>query len=276
MTHPADIAANLVAVHQRIEAACRACGRSSDSVTLVAVSKLVPEDAIRAAIAAGARHFGENRVQEAAGKIAALAGEAARSAPAGPAGIPGAGAAGAPLTWHLIGHLQSNKAGRAVELFDLIHSVDDADLVREIGRRAQRSGKAQAILLQVNCSGEMTKSGCRPEELVELARRAAATPGIVLRGLMTIGPLDPNPEATRAAFRRLRGLRDEAERALGADGAPAPGAGAAPLGAAGRPRGRLLPELSMGMTGDLEMAIEEGATLVRVGTAIFGERGGWR
>lgn len=249
------IAERLAAVRQRIERACRQAGRAPDAVTLVAVSKTMPLEAVRAAWAAGARVFGENRVQEAETKIMAL-----RAA----AECPG-------VAWHLVGHLQSNKAGRAVDLFDLVHSVDDLDLARALGRRAlgrrvlERQAQAlaaggsakseQAVLVQVNCSGEASKSGCAPEEALELAAGVHGTPGVSLRGFMTIGPLEPEDaaaaaEGARRAFRRLRELRDEAERRLGV----------------------ALPELSMGMTNDLEVAIEEGATLVRIGTAIFGSR----
>lgn len=216
-----------------MEAVCRRVGRAADSVTLVAVSKTVPLAAVEAAWGAGARTFGENRVQEAEAKIRAFH----------PPGI----------AWHLVGHLQSNKAGRAVELFDLIHSVDDLELVRALARRAGARAKRQALLLQVNASGEAAKSGCAPEEAAALARCVLEAPALALRGLMTIGPMPgpgDDPEAARPAFRRLRALRDELERTLGVS----------------------LPELSMGMTGDLEVAIEEGATLIRVGTAIFGSR----
>lgn len=196
----------------------------------------MPAEVVRAAWQAGARVFGENRVQEAEAKIRQLA------------GLDGA-------TWHLVGHLQSNKAGKVVGLFDLIHSVDDAELLRALGRRAVAAGVTQGILLQVNCSGEASKSGCAPDDAVALARLAHDTPGLALRGFMTIGPLEPaDPDVAlagaRRAFRRLRELRQAAEQAVGT----------------------MLPELSMGMTDDLEVAIEEGATLVRVGTAIFGSR----
>jgi len=224
-----SIAANLQKTRERLALACTRAGRAPESVRLVAVSKTVGTEHIREAIAAGATDLGENKVQEAQPKIEAI---------------------GAGVTWHLIGHLQSNKAGRAVQLFDLIHSVDSESLAKDIDRRAGLAGKRQAILIQVNCSGEASKSGCAPEALVGLARTAGQLENIELRGLMTIGPLDTDPEAARTAFRLLAKLRNEAQEALGT----------------------ALPELSMGMTGDLEVAVEEGATLVRVGTAIFGER----
>lgn len=195
----------------------------------------MPLALVEAAWQAGARVFGENRVQEAEAKIRAFRPEG--------------------LAWHLVGHLQSNKAARAVELFDLIHSVDDLDLVRALARRAEAQGKRQALLIQVNTSGEASKSGCFPDDAAELARGVLEAPGLRLDGLMTIGPLpeagaEEDLEGARGAFRRLAELRFDLERKLGAP----------------------LPELSMGMTGDLEVAIEEGATLIRVGTAIFGSR----
>lgn len=262
------IADRLAAVRHRIDMACRGAGRAPDSVTLVAVSKTMPIEAVQAAWAAGARVFGENRVQEAEAKILALRAFAAAGAGADAGGASGSGRtfeSGPPsgyagIAWHLVGHLQSNKAGKAVELFDLIHSVDDAELARALGRRAlalEARGrvKKQAVLVQVNCSGEASKSGCDPAVALELAAAVHRTPGVELRGFMTIGPLEPEDaaaavEGARRAFGRLRALRDRAQEDLGT----------------------ALPELSMGMTGDLEVAIEEGATLVRIGTAVFGSR----
>ena len=220
----------LASVLARIALAATRAGRDPSSITLVAVSKTHPVDAIAAAVALGLRHFGENRTQEAVPKIEALAGRG--------------------LTWHLVGHLQSNKAGKAVEHFDLIHSIDNPALAGEVARRAARIAKRQRVLIQVNCSGEASKSGCDPAAFHELARAVALLPDLQLEGLMTIGPLDPDPESARPAFRLLRRLRDEARAALGLE----------------------LPHLSMGMTDDLEVAVEEGATLVRVGTALFGHR----
>jgi pyridoxal phosphate enzyme (YggS family) len=252
-SNASPIADRLAAVRHRIDMACRGAGRSPDSVTLVAVSKTMPVEAVQAAWAAGARVFGENRVQEAEGKILALR----ACAGAGAGADSGGGAPYAGIAWHLVGHLQSNKAGRAVELFDLIHSVDDAELARALGRRAlalEARGrvKKQAVLVQVNCSGEASKSGCDPAVALELAAQVHRTPGVELRGFMTIGPLEPGDaaaaeEGARRAFGRLRALRDRVQEELGT----------------------ALPELSMGMTGDLEVALEEGATLVRIGTAVF-------
>jgi uncharacterized pyridoxal phosphate-containing UPF0001 family protein len=259
----ADLRLNLEQVLDRLERAAGAANRSPADVRLVAVSKTFPAEAVLKAIQVGLADFGENRVQEAALKIPAvtqaMAGGAA--SPGGAAGLGGVappGGAATPAsrpppaapTWHLIGHLQSNKAARAVELFDLIHSIDSESLARETARRAAQHGRRQPILLQVNCSGEAAKSGCEPDALPGLAEAAAAEPALELLGLMTIGPLDPDPEAARPAFRMLARLRDEARRRTGL----------------------ALPHLSMGMSGDLEVAVAEGATLVRVGSALFGAR----
>lgn len=219
-------------VRARIEQAAVRAGRPPSDVSLVAVSKTHPAEMIAAAAGLGLRHFGENRIQEAIPKIEALSGRG--------------------LIWHLVGHLQSNKAGKAVEHFDLIHSIDSIELAHEVARRAARIGKRQRVLVQVNGSGEASKSGCVPGAFHDLARAVAGHPELELEGLMTIGPLDPDPESARPAFRLLHRLRDEARQALGLP----------------------LPHLSMGMTDDLEVAVEEGSTLVRVGTALFGRRSG--
>lgn len=225
-----SIQTNAKAVHDRIEAACHRAGRDPASITLIAVSKTRPVEDIEAAIAAGLVHFGENRVQEGIAKFEHVK--------------------GGPVKLHLIGHLQSNKAGKAVELFDLIHSIDSEALATEVNRRAEKIHKVQPILIQVNCSRETRKNGCDPGDLPALRRAVAALPNLDLRGFMTIGPLSDDPETARPAFRELARLRKESEEDLG----------------------QPLPELSMGMTADLEVAVEEGATLVRVGTALFGER----
>jgi len=153
-------------------------------------------------------------------------------------------------TWHMIGHLQGNKVNRALESFDLLHGIDDAGLGSAVARRAHGAGRAMPVLVEVNVSGEASKYGAPPERLPRLLDELAALEGLELRGLMTVGALVARPEDARGGFARLRGLRDDGERRLG----------------------RPLPELSMGMSGDFEVAIEEGATLVRVGTALFGER----
>lgn len=219
----------LAVVRRRIEAAAERSGRAASSVTLVAVSKTVPVDAIREAVAAGAGILGENRVQEARDKVAALAGAA---------------------QWHLIGHLQTNKVKLAVGLFDRIHSLDSIRLAHELDRHAGEARRRMRCLVQVNVGGEAQKDGASEEEVRPLLEAARRLPHILVEGLMVIPPFLSDPEAVRPFFRRLRVLRDELAR----DGVP-------------------LPDLSMGMTHDFEVAIEEGATLVRVGTAIFGPRG---
>jgi pyridoxal phosphate enzyme (YggS family) len=217
-------------VRARIEAAGRRAGRAPGGVTLVAVVKTQPSAVVAAAVASGLTHLGENRVQEAEAHQA----DVPRSA----------------ATWHMIGHLQRNKVGKAVERFDLVHGVDDVALGEAIARRAREAGRVVPVLVEVNVSGEASKFGADPESLPELLGRLAGLEGIELRGLMTVGAPVARPEDARGGFARLRGLREDGERRIG----------------------RPLPELSMGMSGDYEVAIEEGATLVRVGTALFGER----
>jgi len=220
----------LTAVRRRIEAAAGRSGRAAESVTLVAVSKTMPVEAVRAAVAAGATILGENRVQEARDKIEALAGAA---------------------EWHLIGHLQTNKAKLAVGLFDRIHSLDSIRLAHELERHACEAGRRVRCLVQVNVGGEEQKNGASESEVRPLLEAASRLPHLLVEGLMAIPPFLSDAEAVRPFFRRLRVLREE----LASDGF-------------------VLPDLSMGMTQDFEVAIEEGATLVRVGTAIFGPRDG--
>jgi hypothetical protein len=215
------IAERVAHVQQRVQRAAERAGRSPAEVTIVAVSKGFPPSVIDEAVIAGIAHVGENRVQEAAAKIAALR--------------------GLPVTWHLVGHLQTNKAKTALELFDIIHSVDSLHLAEVLSSRAERP---LPILLEVNAAGEASKFGLPPGEVAAAAQAIARLPRLDLRGLMTVAPFVSDPETVRPVFRELRRLRD----ALG------------------------LPELSMGMTDDFEVAIEEGATLVRIGRAIFGER----
>ncbi len=197
----------------------------------MAVTKTVGLEGLQAAVAAGQRLFGENYVQEAKTKIAAL---------------------GPDLTWHFIGHLQSNKARLAVELFDLIHSVDRLSLAQALEQAAARLGKVQDILLQVNLAWEESKSGTAPENAEALLRELSKLPHLKVLGLMTMPPWFDDPERVRPYFRELRQLRDRLRRLQIVAGD--------------------LPELSMGMTGDFEVAVSEGATLVRIGTAIFGRR----
>lgn len=221
------IAGNLRSVQDRIEQAARKAGRSGGEITLVVVTKTRSISEIRQAIDAGAADLGENYVQEAEEKF---------------------GEIGAVVRWHMIGHLQRNKARHAVQVFDLIHSVDSEALAREIGRRAEAMGKTQDVLVEVNISGEETKAGVEPESALALAERIAEIEGIRVRGLMGMAPIVADPEDTRPYFAKLREIWDK------------------------------LPDeqrecLSMGMTQDYEVAIEEGANMVRIGTAIFGPRG---
>ena len=225
------IRARLDDVRGRIARAAGRSGRDPGSVVLVGVVKTVPAESIREAVAAGLADLGENRVQEAEGHIDSVGRTAAR--------------------WHLIGHLQRNKVGRAVELFDRVHGVDSGTLAEALSRRAIATGRTLPVLVEVNVSGETTKFGVAPQAVNALLERVAALPGLSLEGLMTVGAPGTAEEA-RAGFARLRALRDEGERVLG----------------------RRLPELSMGMSGDFEVAVEEGATMVRVGSALFGARPG--
>ncbi|MDQ3806088.1 MAG: YggS family pyridoxal phosphate-dependent enzyme [Acidobacteriota bacterium] len=227
--------ARLGVVRRRIAAAAGRAGRRAEEVTLIAVSKTHPASLLRAAAEAGAADFGENRVQEAEAKIEELRRDATR------------------VRWHLIGHLQSNKARRAVKLFDLVHTVASAALAGRLERICAEEGRARLdVLVQVDLAGEATKSGAREEELPALAAALEACDRVRCAGLMTLPPFFEDVEEVRPYFRRLRELRDE-WRARGLFGE---GAG----------------ELSMGMSHDFEAAVEEGATMVRVGTAIFGER----
>jgi len=214
---------NVRRIEERIAGACERAGRSADEVTLVAVTKTIDIPAIEAAFDAGVVNFGENRVQEALSKIERLE----RLKPR--------------LTWHMVGHLQTNKAKTAVDIFDIIHSVDSLRLAEELSRRSQRD---LSVLIEVNVTGEETKSGFSVNDVNGAITRIARLPNIVIEGLMTIAPWVDDAEQVRTVFRQLRQLRD----ALG------------------------LKHLSMGMTDDFEVAIEEGATLVRIGRAIFGER----
>lgn len=236
---PEGLRARLEGVRRRIVEAAARAGRDAREVTLVAVSKTHPVEALREALAAGALDFGENRVQEAGPKIEELRAEAREA------------------RWHLIGHLQSNKARRAAQLFDCVHSVDNAALAVRLERICAEEGRARLdALIQVDLAGEATKEGANEEELPRIVDAFAAFERVRLVGLMTLPPFFEETERVRPFFRRLRELRDE-WRGRGAFG---DGAG----------------ELSMGMTHDFEAAVEEGATMVRVGTAIFGARGATR
>ena len=224
-----DLAANLTGIQDRIAAAAQRAGRDPASVTLLAVTKAQPPEAVRAAAELGLTLFGENKVQEAKAKIPLCPGR---------------------LRWHMIGHLQSNKVRDAVHFFEMLESIDSLLLAEEVNRRADQVAKTMPILLEVNIVGEASKFGYPPEQLLSELKQINALPRIEVHGLLTIPPWTPDPEKVRSVFRQLRELKQRCEDILGAP----------------------LPQLSMGMTGDFEVAIEEGATIVRIGTALFGER----
>jgi PLP dependent protein len=227
-----SIASRLSEVRGRIDAAARSAGRDPSSVRLVAVSKTFPLDAVRDAYAAGQRDFGENRVQEALQKIEASVDLSIR--------------------WHLLGHLQTNKARKAAPAFAMIQSIDGVDLLQKIDAAAADTGHAPELLIQVDLAGEATKHGAPPADIPRIFEAAARCRAARVAGLMTLPPAPDAPEDARPWFRKLRDLREHWRAA----GVPA----------------EMLRELSMGMSGDFEVAVEEGATLVRVGTAIFGSR----
>lgn len=225
-----DAAERLQEWKERLARAAESAGRDPAGVRLLPASKTVPAERLREFFDAGQTVFGENRVQEAKAKVGILP---------------------ASCRWHFIGGLQRNKVRDAVEMFELIHSVDAAALAEEIEKRAAAAGKVQRVLLEVNLAGEASKHGCRPEEVPGLLETANRLPHVEVHGLMTVPPVTEDPEDARPYFRRLRELRDRLEQASGA----------------------ALPELSMGMTHDHAQAVAEGATLVRVGTGLFGKRG---
>ncbi|MFH1136727.1 MAG: YggS family pyridoxal phosphate-dependent enzyme [Pseudomonadota bacterium] len=220
-----DIKDRLARVRTRLEAARIRAGRAPGDVRLVAVGKTQPVEAIRAALEAGVEIIGENYIQEAIDKIEIL---------------------GRPCAWHFIGRLQTNKAKYAARLFDMIHSVDNLKLARELDKKAEAAGRRPAVLVQVNLSGEETKGGTTNEDAARLAEAVGRLKNLTLSGFMTMPPFFDQPDKARPFFAALRELRDKIGEASW--------------------------ELSMGMSGDFETAIEEGATLVRVGTAIFGAR----
>ena len=232
MESEARIQKNILQLEERINAACERNGRRREDVRLVAISKTHPPEAIRAAFDVGLREFGENQVQEALAKRPALA--------------------DLDVTWHLVGNLQTNKARPARELFDWVHSLDSLRLAEKLAQAPAPSGRRLPVLIEVNLGEEVSKAGVPSAEAANLAEQIGAIEALEVRGLMVIPPFLSNPDAVRPYFRRLRELADEI-------------------------RSRHLPnvgmqELSMGMSHDFEVAIEEGATMVRVGTAIFGER----
>jgi len=227
-----EIARNYARVRKAVDEAARRAGRRPEEVILVAVSKTKPPEYIRAAVEAGAAHIGENYMQEAVEKIEALG--------------------DLPARWHFIGHLQRNKARFAAEHFDIVETVDNLRLARELEKRCTKAERHLDILIQVNVGDEAQKSGVSVDEAPALLEQAADLEHLHIKGLMTIPPFDLNPEEARVYFVRLRELRDELARR------PLPGVA--------------LDHLSMGMSADFPVAIEEGATMVRVGTAIFGAR----
>lgn len=213
-------------VEERIANACIHAGRPRESVRLLAVSKTKPPEAVREAVEAGLHSFGENRVQEASSKISMCPGG---------------------LEWHLIGHLQTNKAKQAAQLFQMVHSVDSLKLLTALDTHARTT---LPVLLQVNVAGEAAKFGMRPDEVADVIEAANQMKNVEVHGLMTIPPFSPDPEKTRVHFAALRTLRDQLQEETGTP----------------------LPELSMGMSHDLEIAIQEGSTWVRIGTDLFGGR----
>lgn len=229
-----ELASRLALVRAAIAEAAGRVGRDPRDVRIVAVTKTLPPDAVRAALAAGLEDVGENYVQEARAKRAHV-----------PEGV-----------WHLIGGLQRNKVRQAVATFERVHSLDDAGLAAALDAAARDAGKRLPVLVQVNVAGEATKRGADPDGAVALCETVLRLPGLALDGLMTIGPPADDPEAARPGFRLLRTLRDEAARRLGVE----------------------LPHLSMGMSDDFAVAVEEGATLVRLGRVLLGARrpGAWR
>ena len=259
-----SVIGNLAHVHRRIAQVCAAAGRSVDSVTLLAVSKTFPAEAVREAFGAGQRQFGENYVQEALDKIAALA-DLRGPINAGPSPVDvrppgGAGAARrpwGPVEWHLIGPLQSNKTRPVAAAFDWVHSVDRLKIAQRLSEQRPPDLPPLQLCLQVNISGEASKSGLLPTEVAAVALAVAALPRLRLRGLMAIPEPAADLEAQRAPHRALRELL----AAVNLQGLAATGAAWVPLDT-----------LSMGMSADLEAAVAEGATIVRVGTAIFGGR----
>ena len=227
-----DIRGRIARVHDAIERAALRSGRKPEDITLIAVSKTIGPAVIQQGVDAGITNLGENRVQEAAEKVERVTGPA--------------------LRWHLIGHLQSNKVRHAVRMFDVIHTVDSVGLSSRLDRIAGEMGRTPTVLVQVKLGDEPAKSGADPRSLPAILEALDSAANLRLRGLMVIPPLSESSESTRGYFKRLREIRDGLNQ--------------------GRPSDRQLADLSMGMSGDFEIAIEEGATMVRVGTAIFGSR----
>lgn len=223
---------NLERLRYSIAEACRSAGRRPEDITLVAVTKTFPAEIVEQAIALGLNIIGENKVQEALEKYTRI---------------------GPKVQWHLIGHLQSNKVKKAVEIFSLIHSIDSVELAEEVGRRAGQVGKTQEVLLEVNTSGEPQKYGFGPEAIIKDLEAIKDIVGIKVMGLMTVGPLTDDPVKVRGSFKMLKKLFDH----IKSQDIP----------------NIEMKHLSMGMSGDYRVAIEEGSTMIRVGSAIFGARG---
>jgi pyridoxal phosphate enzyme (YggS family) len=223
---------NVDSIQNRMQKAAHSCGRNTDEIQLVAVSKTIPPEIIRKAIDCGLTVFGENYIQESKNKIIAIPESS--------------------ISWHFIGHLQSNKAKYAVKCFDLIHTVDSIKLAGELDRQAKKINKIQNILLQINVGMEHSKSGVSPDNALGLAKEVSCLHNLKIKGLMTIPPVYNAPEQVAPYFRTLREIRDNIQNEKIPNVA--------------------MNELSMGMTGDFEVAIREGATLIRIGTAIFGAR----
>ena len=224
-----DLATNLDLIQKRIAAACERAGRNPAGVQLMAVTKGHPPESVQAAAQLGLTLFGENKVQEAKAKIPQCPGH---------------------LHWHMIGHLQTNKCKDAVRFFEMIQGVDSFHLAEEINSSCEKAAKTMKILLEVNVAGESTKFGYKPEQVLSDLEKIKSLSKLEIHGLMTIAPYCTDAEKARPYFRRLRELKVECEKIIGAP----------------------LPHLSMGMSGDFEVAIEEGATIVRVGTALLGDR----
>jgi len=229
---PLSVAENIEKIRKRVERAARHAGRDPEGITIVAVTKTVDVERIQEAVSAGITLLGENRVQEAGDKIRRM---------------------GKSVQWHMIGHLQTNKAREAADLFDMVHSVDSLRAADALNEEAGKLGKPLPVLVQVNISGEKSKSGVNAEETMTLIQSMAGMGNLKVQGLMTLPPYDEDPEKFRWVFRRLREMRDRIHQT----GIP----------------GVRMTHLSMGMSHDFETAVEEGATLIRIGTAIFGERG---
>ena len=229
---PLSVAENVEKIRKRVERAARHVGRNPEGVTIVAVTKTVDVERIQEAVSAGISVLGENRVQDAREKIQRI---------------------GKTVQWHMIGHLQTNKAREAAALFGMVHSVDSLRVAQALNVEAGKQGKKLPVLVQVNISEEVSKSGVKSEETLDLIQSMAGMENLAVQGLMTMPPYAEDPEKSRWVFRRLREMRDR----INQTGIP----------------GVRMTHLSMGMSHDFETAVEEGATLIRIGTAIFGERG---